>query len=90
MLVKTSSVGTTPGNLQIQHFSRLQHRAHFREKTGEDSTLARHRIYTANCYHLLNFEHLATQMQNKVRHSLCACLILDPRLHPFAMVFLCK
>ena len=49
MLVKASSVGTTPGNLQIQHFSAVHC-----PLSREDSTLERHRIYTAITFSVLN------------------------------------
>lgn len=43
-----------------------------------------------HCYHLLSFERLATQMQNKVTQTLSAYLILDRLFASVCYVFLCK
>ena len=43
-----------------------------------------------HCYHLLSFERLATQMQNKVTQTLSAYLILDRLFASVYYIFLCK
>ena len=83
MLVKASSVGTTPGNFEIQDFSAMPT---FDRKLN----IGTPQNLTSNCYHFLNFKHVAAQMQSKVSQSLCAYLILDHPVASVCYVFLCK